>query len=98
MYPFVHIGPIRLGTYGIMVAVALIVAFYVVQADLRRRVLNADPNLIIGLTGLAGLVGARLYHVLESPGEFFADPWPQLFSTMGFAVRLRRSPDSSRCC
>ncbi len=85
MYPFIHLGPLRLGTYGIMVAVALIVAFYVVQADLRRRVLNADPNLIIGLTGLAGLVGARLYHVLESPGEFFADPWPQLFSTMGFA-------------
>ena len=23
--------------------------------------------------------------MLESPAEFFADPWPQLFSTMGFA-------------
>jgi phosphatidylglycerol:prolipoprotein diacylglycerol transferase len=37
------------------------------------------------ITGLAGLAGSRLYHLLESPAEFFADPWPQLFSTMGFA-------------
>ncbi len=41
--------------------------------------------LIIGIAGFAGLVGARLYHVLESPGEFFADPWPLLFSRFGFA-------------
>ncbi len=84
MYPFIHIGPITLGTYGIMVAVALIVAFYVMQADLRRRRLAADPNVIVGLTGLAGLAGARLYHLAESPSEFFANP-RLLFSTMGFA-------------
>src|SRR6266849_6454162 len=40
---------------------------------------------IFGVAGIAGLVGARLYHVLESPGEFFADPWSQLFSRYGFA-------------
>ena len=45
----------------------------------------ADAEAIIGITGLAGLAGSRLYHLLESPAEFFADPWPQLFSTMGFA-------------
>ena len=37
------------------------------------------------LPGLAGIVGARLYHVLESPAEFFADPWPLLISRFGFA-------------
>jgi phosphatidylglycerol:prolipoprotein diacylglycerol transferase len=31
------------------------------------------------------LAGSRLYHLLETPADFFADPWPQLFSTMGFA-------------
>ena len=40
---------------------------------------------MIGIAGLVGLAGARLYHVLESPSEFFADPWPQLFSRFGFA-------------
>lgn len=85
MYPFIHVGPIQLGTYGIFVAIGLLAAFFIMQRDLRRRGLLADPNVIVGLTGLAGLVGARLYHLLESPSEFFADPWPQLFSTMGFA-------------
>src|SRR5260370_219380 len=40
--------------------------------------------LIIGIAGLAGLVGARLYHVLESPRELMADP-SLLISRFGFA-------------
>ena len=85
MYPFIHIGPLTLGTYGLMVAIGLICAFFVMRADFARRGVSADAEAIIGITGLAGLAGARLYHLLESPAEFFADPWPQLFSTMGFA-------------
>lgn len=85
MYPFIHIGPLTLGTYGIMVATGLICAFFVIRADLRRRGYVAEAENIIGTTGLAGLVGARLYHLLESPREFFAHPLPLLFSTTGFA-------------
>jgi phosphatidylglycerol:prolipoprotein diacylglycerol transferase len=85
MYPFIHLGPITLGTYGIMVAVALICAFFVMRADLARRSLAIDAESIIGITGLAGLAGARLYHLLEDPQTFFANPLPLLFSTMGFA-------------
>src|SRR5579862_7523496 len=85
MYPFIHIGPLTLGTYGIMVATGLICAFFVIRADLRRRGYGAEAENIIGTTGLAGLVGARLYHLLETPSEFFAHPLPLLFSTMGFA-------------
>jgi phosphatidylglycerol:prolipoprotein diacylglycerol transferase len=85
VYPFIHIGPVTLGSYGIMVAIGLICAFFVIRADLRRRDYGADAENIIGTTGLAGLVGARLYHLLESPSEFFAHPLPLLFSTMGFA-------------
>jgi phosphatidylglycerol:prolipoprotein diacylglycerol transferase len=68
-----------------MVAVGLICAFFILRADFARRAVSADAEAIIGITGLSGLVGSRLYHLLESPAEFFADPWPQLFSTMGFA-------------
>ena len=85
MYPFIHLGPITLGTYGIMVACGLICGFLIMRADLARRGLSADAESIIGITGLAGLAGARLYHLLESPAEFFANPLPLLFSTMGFA-------------
>jgi phosphatidylglycerol---prolipoprotein diacylglyceryl transferase len=85
VYPFIHIGPLTLGTYGLMVATGLICAFFVLRADLERRGIAADAEAIIGITGLSGLAGSRLYHLLESPAEFFANPWPQLFSTMGFA-------------
>ena len=85
MYPFIHIGPITLGTYGLMVASGLLCAFFIMRADIARRGLHADAESIIGITGLAGLAGARIYHLLESPSEFFADPWRLLFSTSGFA-------------
>lgn len=85
MIPYLHIGPLSLPTFGLMVATGLLVASYILQADFRRRGIQADAFLIIGVAGLAGIVGARLYHVLESPAEFFADPWPQLISRFGFA-------------
>lgn len=85
LYPFIHIGPLTLGSYGLMVATGLICAFFILRKDFERRGISADAEAIIGITGLAGLVGSRLYHLLETPTEFFADPLPQLFSTMGFA-------------
>jgi phosphatidylglycerol:prolipoprotein diacylglycerol transferase len=85
LYPFIHIGPLTLGTYGLLVATGLICAFFILRADFARRGVSADAEAIIGITGLAGLAGSRLYHLLESPAEFFADPWHLLFSTMGFA-------------
>jgi phosphatidylglycerol---prolipoprotein diacylglyceryl transferase len=85
LYPFIHIGPITLGTYGLCVATALLCGFFILSADFARRGMSVDAEATVGITGLAGLVGSRIYHLLESPREFFADPWPQLFSTMGFA-------------
>jgi phosphatidylglycerol:prolipoprotein diacylglycerol transferase len=100
MIPFLHLGPLIIPTFGLMVATGLLVAAYVLQADFDRRRLQLDSGkkskqgqanrkdegfLIIGVAGFAGLVGARLYHLLESPSEFFADPWPLLFSRFGFA-------------
>ena len=80
-------GPARLGSYGLMVAIGLICAFFILRADFMRRGLSADAEAIIGITGLAGLVGSRLYNLLEDQNRaaFFADPWSGLFSTMGFA-------------
>jgi prolipoprotein diacylglyceryl transferase len=96
MIPFLHLGPVTIPTFGLMVATALLVSAYVLQADFDRRrgQLERIPGyasqrdegfLIIGVAGIAGLIGARLYHVLESPSEVFADPWGLLLSRFGFA-------------
>lgn len=100
MIPFLHLGPVTIPTFGLMVATALLVAAYVLQADFDRRRENflkrdylqetKEPShhdegfLIIGIAGISGLVGARLYHVLESPRELMADP-SLLISRFGFA-------------
>lgn len=111
MIPFLHLGPLTIPTFGLMVATALLVAAYVLQADfdrrrshfqtldywqpgpgedsglLDRKVQHAPHDegfLIIGIAGISGLVGARLYHVLESPRELMADP-SMLYSRFGFA-------------
>jgi phosphatidylglycerol---prolipoprotein diacylglyceryl transferase len=85
MIPFLHIGPLSIPTFGLMVATGLLCAAYILQADFNRRKIAADAFMIIGVAGLAGIAGARLYHVLESPAEFFANPWPYIFSREGFA-------------
>jgi len=83
MIPFLHLGPITIPTFGLMVATALLVSAYVLQADFDRRRARLErlPGyasqrdegfLIIGVAGIAGLIGARLYHVLETPSEWVA--------------------------
>jgi phosphatidylglycerol:prolipoprotein diacylglycerol transferase len=99
MIPFLHLGPLSIPTYGLMVATGLLVAAYLLQADFNRHrpqfikrgyLKNADEKsqgdeafLIIGIIGVAGLVGARLYSVLESPRELIANP-AVLISRYGF--------------
>src|SRR5271154_1081659 len=85
MIPYLHIGPLTIPTFGLMVALALITSGYILQADFDRRGIKADAFLMITVAGLAGILGAKLYHLLESPAEFFADPFHLFFSRYGFA-------------
>src|SRR2546423_6423283 len=85
MLPFVHIGPLQLGTYGILAATAAIVAYFVLRADLRRRRLPDISDTVVLVVTLAGIVGAKLYHVLETPRQLAADPVGDLFSRAGLA-------------
>jgi phosphatidylglycerol:prolipoprotein diacylglycerol transferase len=99
MIPFLHLGPLSIPTYGLMVAIGLLVAAYLLQADINRHraqflergyLKSGDKKsqgdeafLIIGIIGVAGLVGARLYSVLENPRELIANP-EVLISRYGF--------------
>jgi phosphatidylglycerol---prolipoprotein diacylglyceryl transferase len=83
--PFLHVWRLDVPTFGLMVALAMLAAYFVLRADLARRGIAADAETLIAVPCLAGILGAKVYHVLESPGEFFSDPWHQLFSQFGFA-------------
>jgi phosphatidylglycerol---prolipoprotein diacylglyceryl transferase len=87
--PFLHIGPIEIPTFGLMVAVAMLVAYYVLRADMARRGIaeknSATAEIFIVVPALAGIAGAKLYHVLETPRELFAHPAEMLLSRYGLA-------------
>jgi phosphatidylglycerol---prolipoprotein diacylglyceryl transferase len=89
MIPFLHIGPLAIPTFGLMVACAMLLAYFVLRADLSRRGIadkkSGEAETLIAAPCLAGFVGAKLYHLLESPSEFFADPVHLLLSPYGFA-------------
>ena len=68
-----------------MVATAMICAFFVMRADLKRRGIEIEAETLVAIPSLAGMIGAKLYHVLETPRELFADPVGQLFTSYGFA-------------
>ena len=92
MIPFLHLGPLTIPTFGLMVATAMVCAYFVLRADILRRRLAPDKSsaaamaeAFIALPCLAGIAGAKLYHELQSPREFFAHPLQQLISQYGFA-------------
>lgn len=43
------------------------------------------PELTVWVM-LAGIVGARLFHILESLDEFAVDPWGMIFTTSGLSI------------
>jgi phosphatidylglycerol---prolipoprotein diacylglyceryl transferase len=81
--------PWTVPTFGLMVACAMLAAYFLLRADLARRGIadknSGEAEALISFPCLAGFVGAKLYHLLESPAEFFADPLHLLFSPYGFA-------------
>jgi phosphatidylglycerol:prolipoprotein diacylglycerol transferase len=87
--PFLHIGWLSIPTFGLMVAAAMVAAYFVLRADLARRAIapasSGLAEAFIAIPCLAGIAGAKLYHVLETPRDLFADPIGELFSQFGFA-------------
>ena len=89
MIPFLHLGPLTIPTFGLSVACAMLVAYFVLRSDLARRGIadakSGEAETLVAAPCLAGFIGAKLYHLLETPSEFFADPLGLLISPYGFA-------------
>ena len=70
-----------------MVALAMLSAYRILRADLSRHAISSriDAETLIAVPCLFGIVGAKLYHLLESPRDFVTDPLGLLFSQFGFA-------------
>jgi phosphatidylglycerol---prolipoprotein diacylglyceryl transferase len=84
MMPFIHIGPITIASYGLCVGIAMLISYFVLAKDVARRGISAPADLLVAVPCITGLVGAKLYHVLEDPRLLMANP-RELISQYGFA-------------
>ena len=81
----ISVGPWDVPTFGLMLWVATLCGALVLHWTFRRAHVDADALGIVAMTVVAGIVGAKLWHVIDSPQEFRADGWSVLWSTGGFA-------------
>ena len=88
MYPILfEIGPVRIGSYGVLLAIAFLSAFLLINREFKKN--DTDVELAWDLHFLAifgGMVGSRLLFIFENFSAFLADPLAMIFSTTGFSV------------
>jgi phosphatidylglycerol:prolipoprotein diacylglycerol transferase len=88
MYPILfEWGPLRIGSYGLLLAMGFGAAIFVVNREYRRN--DTDLNLAWDIYLLAifgGLVGSRTLFILENWQTFLKSPARILFSPTGFSV------------
>ncbi len=85
MYPFIHIGRFSIGTFGIMLWLAAVAACWVLHRNFRRWNIAADAIGIVAISTVMGVIGAKLWHVLETPQLLMQDPAGILLDRAGFA-------------
>lgn len=65
MYPYVNVGPLHLGTFGLLLWLAAAVGTVVLHRNFRRHGIDADALGIVAYVVIAGIVGAKLWHELQ---------------------------------
>jgi phosphatidylglycerol:prolipoprotein diacylglycerol transferase len=85
MYPeLFKIGPFTIYSYGLMLGIAFLTASYLLTLELKRK--KMDPNLASTVTFMAvvlGIVGAKVFHLLENWDYFLLSPLEMVFSAGG---------------
>jgi phosphatidylglycerol:prolipoprotein diacylglycerol transferase len=86
VYPeLFSIGPIKFYSFGAMLALAFLAANYLMAKEVARKKLPDVTNTVLALSIILGLVGAKLFDVLEHLDDLARDPLGTLFSSGGLA-------------
>lgn len=65
-----EIGSLSFTSYGVSKALAVLVAWWMITRELRRRRLDPSPAFALTLAGaLGGFAGAKLYYLAENAGS-----------------------------
>ena len=85
MLPYLHIFHFNLPTFGLMLWLAAVAAAFIMDHNFKRDGIDADAVGMVAITALLGIVGAKLWHVIDTPSEFRSQGWSVLWDTGGFA-------------
>jgi phosphatidylglycerol:prolipoprotein diacylglycerol transferase len=85
MLPFIHLGHLNVPTFGLMLWLAAVAAAFVMDRAFRRAHISADAVGMVAVAVVLGILGAKLWHVIDTPAEFREEGWRVLWDTAGFA-------------
>ena len=77
--------PHAIPTFGLMLWLAAVIGGLVLERNFRRARISADAIGMVMITVVAGIIGAKLWHVIDTPEEFREQGWRVLWDTAGFA-------------
>ncbi len=72
MYPYIDIGSFHLGTFGLMLWLAAVVATVVLHKNFVRNGVDADALNVVALVVIAGIIGAKTWHELQDVADLRA--------------------------
>jgi len=90
MHPiFFAVGSFFIGTYGVLLAIALVAGITLAIWRARKVGLSGDHIMDIAFWGvIAGFVGGRITYILldlvNGPRQFLVEPWSMIFAREGF--------------
>ncbi|HEX3966956.1 MAG TPA: prolipoprotein diacylglyceryl transferase family protein [Edaphobacter sp.] len=66
MFPYIDIGPIHLGTFGLLLWLAAVAATVVLHKNFVRNGVDADALSVVAFVVIAGVIGAKTWHELQN--------------------------------
>jgi phosphatidylglycerol:prolipoprotein diacylglycerol transferase len=85
MAPYLHLWHFNIPTFGLMLWLAAVAAAFIMDRGFKRASVDADAVGMVAIAVIAGIVGAKLWHVIDTPSEFREIGWRVLWDTAGFA-------------
>lgn len=73
MYPYIHLGSISLGTFGLLLWMAAVVATIVLHRNFVRNHVQSDALSVVATVLISGVIGAKAWHELQDVPGLIAD-------------------------
>jgi phosphatidylglycerol:prolipoprotein diacylglycerol transferase len=78
------IGPFTVYSYGLMLAIGFIVGSYFLTKNLQYKKMNPDIGSEVTLLAIVfGIIGAKIFSLVENWDTFIANPFGEIFSPGG---------------